>query len=111
MALAKPPEAASHEFKDVISYDLQAHLSKKGSGCNLLRTELVAQPRTLRPGDILATGDRVLALPRDGGNGRVWVLLSGGLLGNWVDMASRLPLALLSVADQAIDGLVAEMRS
>ena len=73
-----------------------------------MRTERVAQPRALREGDILANGDRVLATPMNGANGSVLVPLSGGNNGHWIEMAARIPIALLVEADEAPDGLVKE---
>lgn len=59
-----------------------------------------AQPRALKLGDILATGDRVLAAPRDGGNGIILLHLSGGIDGHWVGVPARIPIALLVDDDE-----------
>ncbi len=71
------------------------------SGENMLRTERLAQPRALEIGDILATGDRVLSPPREGGNGSVLLHLTDGFDGHWVDVPARIPIALLTEDDNA----------
>lgn len=82
-------------------YGLQEHLREYGNGDNLLRTDRLAQPKALKPGDILATGDEVLSEPREGGNGSVLVHLTGGLDGHWIGVPGRLPIALLTPEDGA----------
>lgn len=86
-------------------YGYGEHLERYGRGDNLLRTEHVAQPRALKPGDVLATGDRVLSFPRKGFDGHVLVHMAGGTLGHWVPMAARLPIALLAKGDDVPAGI------
>lgn len=94
------------EVEQLGTYGLEEHILRRGGGDNRLRTESFAQPRALREGDILACGDRVLATPREGYNGNVWVLLSGGLEGHWISMAARLPIALLVDMESVPEGFV-----
>jgi len=82
-------------------YGFEEHLRRYGLGDNLLRTARIAQPQALKVGDVLATGDKVLSLPRRGFNGSVLIHLTGGLDGHWIDVASRLPIALLTKEDGA----------
>jgi hypothetical protein len=65
-----------------------------GAGVNRLRTDLCANPGALREGDVLADGDKVLSAPREGGNGRVLIHLTGGHEGHWVAVPGRIPVAL-----------------
>lgn len=80
---------------EMAPYGYAEHIERHGSGSNRLRTEHVAQPQALEPGDLLATGERVLSLPRSGTNGSVLVHMTGGTNGHWISMAARLPIALL----------------
>ncbi len=80
---------------EMAPYGYAEHIERHGSGSNRLRTEHVAQPQALEPGDLLATGDRVLSHPRSGTNGSVLVHMTGGTNGCWISMAARLPIALL----------------
>jgi len=82
-------------------YGFEEHVLYYGLGDNMLRTARLAQPCALKVGDILATGDKVLSPPREGGNGRVLVHLTGGLDGHWVDIPSRIPIAFLTEGDNA----------
>ena len=75
-------------------YGLTEHAGRAGLGNNMLRTKHVAQPRALEVGDLLATGDTVLSPPRQGRNGSVWLHLSGGNKGHWIEVPARIPLAL-----------------
>lgn len=78
----------------------------KGSGLNYLRTDRLSQPSALQEGDVLATGCRVLSVPREGGNGSVLLHLSGGFRGHWISVPSRIPIALLGEGEllkEAID--------
>jgi hypothetical protein len=109
MALAPPPEHSLGEVSGDF-YGFEEHLRRKGSGDNRLRTERIAQPGALRTGDVLGNGDRVLAPPREGYNGKVWVLLSGGSKGHWISVAARLPIALLVEADGAPPELIEEVQ-
>lgn len=74
--------------------DYAAHVKEVGSGRNTLRNSYFAQPRVLREGDVLATGEKLLTDPREGGNGTVLLHLSGGELGTWIGVPSRIPIAL-----------------
>jgi len=76
------------------SYGLEEHEKRYGFGYNCLREGKVCQPRALKVGDILATGDEVLSEPREGGNGLVEVHLTGGTKGHWVGVPARIPIAL-----------------
>ena len=109
MPLANPPENSLQEVSER-PYGYEEYRKQKGNGSNLLRTNRVAQPRALRKEDTLANGDRVLATPRGGYNGSVWVLLSGGLHGHWVEMPARIPIALLTETDEIPDTLVEDMQ-
>lgn len=91
-------------------YGFEEHLRKYGSGVNMLRTVRVAQPQALKRGDILATGERILAEPRQGFNGAVWVKMTGGNNGHWIELPSRIPLALLTEEDNAPDELWKESK-
>jgi len=82
-------------------YGFEGHISNYGLGVNMLRTPRLAQPRALRVGDVLATGDRVLSLPREGYNGSVFIHLTGGFDGHWVGVPARIPIALLTEEDKA----------
>ncbi|MFA6278491.1 MAG: hypothetical protein WCS97_00140 [Candidatus Paceibacterota bacterium] len=83
------------------TYGFEEHLKRYGNGDNLLRTARFAQSQALQVGDILATGDKVLSPPRRGFNGSVLIHLTGGFNGHWIDVASRLPIALLTAEDHA----------
>ncbi len=83
------------------SYGFKEHVRRYGSGDNMLRTTRLAQPCALRVGDILATGDKVLSPPREGGNGSVLLHLTGGFNGHWVGVPARIPIALLTEDDNA----------
>ncbi len=109
MSLAPPPKESLGEVS-IDSYHFDKYFQQKSNGSNGLRTERVAQPRALRKGDILSNGDRVLATPREGYNGTVWVLLSGGYHGHWIGIAARLPIALLTETDRVPEGFVEEMQ-
>ena len=87
-------------------YGLIEWVAKRGSGDNFLRTAYAAQPRALKEGDILLTGERVLCPPREGGNGRVLVKVSGCEGGTWLDFPSRTAIALLSSFENVPPGLV-----
>ena len=82
-------------------YGFEEHVRRYGSGDNMLRTTRLAQPCALKVGDILATGDKVLSPPREGGNGRVLLHLTGGFNGHWVGVPARIPVALLTENDNA----------
>jgi len=109
MSLAPPPENSLGEVSER-SYGYEEYLKQKGNGSNLLRTDSVAQPRALRRGDVLSNGDRVLATPREGYNGSVWVLLSGGFHGHWIPLPARIPVALLTKTNEAPDALIEDMQ-
>ena len=74
---------------EMAPYGYTEHIERLGSGSNRLRTEHVAQPQALEP------GDRVLSPPRSGIHGSVLVHMTGGTNGCWISMAARLPIALL----------------
>jgi hypothetical protein len=89
LAHIEPPgwPETSHER----SYDLQEWFRQKGNGSNALRTPMLCQPRTLRKGDVLVTGEIVTESVRRGWNSGVLVHLDRS---GWVELASRLPIAL-----------------
>lgn len=88
--------------------NLKEFIQKKGSGECRLRTNFLAQPGALKKGDILADGSRVLSEPRDGGNGSVLLHLTGGFDGAWISVPARIPIALLTKEDEALEGLIDE---
>jgi len=74
------------------TFDLETYWAKKrGGGSNMVLEQLLAQPRALRFGHVLATGEQIMESPRRGFNSSV--LLRLGITG-WVELAPRLPLAL-----------------
>jgi hypothetical protein len=83
------------------TYGFEEHLLRYGTGENMLRTSRLAQPRALKVGDVLATGDRILSPPREGGNGSVMIHLSGGINGHLIEVPARIPIALLTKDDNA----------
>lgn len=89
--LSKPPQP----------YGFDEHAAQYGSGVCALRTARLAQPLVLQKGDILATGEKVLSPPRLGGNGTVFIQLSGGTKSHWVALPARIPVALLTDSDNA----------
>src|SRR5438067_974890 len=68
--------------------------ANKGDGKNLARLPFAAQPRALKVGDQLVTGDFVLEPPRDGGNGSVIIKITGGWNGHEISVPSRIPIAI-----------------
>lgn len=76
------------------TYGVYEHRTRYGSGDNLLRTILVAQPRALREGDILATGDEILSPPRQWHDGTILIHLPGAGGDYWVPIDPRVPIAL-----------------
>jgi hypothetical protein len=81
------------------SYGLVQHALLYGAGENKFRTVRFAQPRALRLGDILATGDRVLSDPHEVANGSVELHLTGGHEGHRIEVPARIPIALLTEAE------------
>ena len=76
------------------SYSLQEYRRRqRGNGTNMLRTTNLAQPWTLKPNDVLATGDIVVEIPRRGFNSSILIRLDQ--IG-WIELAPRLPIALWS---------------
>lgn len=65
-----------------------------GNGENRARIPFAAQPRALRIGDQLVSGDFVLAEPREGYNGSVRLLITGGWHGHEIDVPARIPIAI-----------------
>ena len=72
-------------------YGFEKYPQKKGNGINLLRTENIAQPRAIRIGDVLANGLKVEKL-RMGFNSSVLIGFDNSV---WVELAPRLPIALI----------------
>lgn len=89
-------------------YGFEGHIRNRGNGTNRLRTDRLAQPGALQVGDILATGDKVLSSPREGGNGSVLIHLTGGFDGHWIGVPARIPIALLTKEDNPPPGLVGD---
>jgi hypothetical protein len=87
------------------TYDLSGWVEKRGSGCNRLRTTRFAQPGALQIHDRLVTGEEVISEPREGGNGTVYIHLSGRKNGTWLGVPACIPLALLTTAD-IVPGLI-----
>lgn len=75
-------------------YGFERYLENDGNGTNALRTERLAQTRTLQAGDVLATGVSVLAEPREYGNGGVLIRLSTCFFGVSFSVPGRIPIAL-----------------
>jgi hypothetical protein len=73
-------------------YDLLAYQAvHKGDGTNLLRMPNFAQPRALKVGDMLASGEFVTETGRRGYNGVILIRLD---MSGWVELAPRLPIAI-----------------
>ncbi len=72
-------------------YSLKEYTIHKGDGINMLRDNLVAQPRALEKGDVLATGETVFKETRVGFNSSVLVHLDKS---GWIELAPRFPIAL-----------------
>ncbi len=81
-------------------------IKERNSAGRRLRTDRLAQPGALKEGDILATGDRVLFEPREGGNGSVLLKLTGGFHGHWISVPDRIPIALLKSGDKVPEGYI-----
>lgn len=79
-------------------YGFEEHRRNIGRGINMLRADYLAQPRALRVGDILATGETIISEPREGGNGSVLLHLEdewrGVRNGTWIGVPARIPIAL-----------------
>jgi hypothetical protein len=80
-----------HHTTTRATYGYKEYLQRMGNGDNLLRTLGIAQPRTIKEGDILATGERVVSQIRLGFNSSVLIELAEN---GWVEMPSRIPIAL-----------------
>ncbi len=79
----------------------ETYIKQRGRGYNNLRTDFCCMPGVLKKGDILATGETVVELPREGGNGSVLVCLGTSSEDKhrvWLGLPARIPLALLAVA-------------
>lgn len=96
-----PTEPSTALYGYGITQTFEEYLKSHGSGTNMLRTTRVCQPGALKPGDILATGDEVLSEPRGAYNGGVFIHLTGGWNGHWIDVPARIPIALLADDDDA----------
>lgn len=64
----------------------------KNNGTNMLRTKNLCQPYALKKDDILVTGESVVENPRHGYNSSALIRLN--IIG-WVEIAPRLPIALI----------------
>lgn len=94
------PGEASPSF---VEQDFAAYFSGDGSGDNLLRSGRIAQPRTLRDGDILATGYAVVGKPRVGFNSSILICLTLGMYDvRWVSLPPRIPIALEAEEDGTV---------
>jgi hypothetical protein len=93
-------ELLGHPLSPRQPMDYPTYIANRGSGMNLLRTEFCANPAALIIGDILASGETVCELPREGGNGSVLVRLStdNGKHKVWLKYPARTVLALLPAA-------------
>jgi len=67
---------------------------KRGSGDNRVRFLFACDPSALCVGDQLVSGDYVLANSEEGHNGGVRIKLTGGLSGHWIEVPSRIPIAI-----------------
>lgn len=77
------------------SFTPREYAERRGTGENFLRTTRFAQSRALKVGDVLATGERIISTPREGGNGSVLVHLSSHQpQGLWFSFPARTALAL-----------------
>lgn len=94
------------ELLNVQPMDYPEFIRERGSGKNRLRTDRFSQPTALKKGDILASGDRLLSHPREGGNGAVLLHLTGGFHGHWISVPARIPIALLTLKDHAPTDLI-----
>jgi hypothetical protein len=75
------------------TYRLEEYLQdQRGNGSNMLRTSILSQPRALKKGDVLATGEVVLENPRRGFNSSALIHLDNS---GWIELASRIPIALM----------------
>lgn len=74
------------------SFTLGEYLSSyQGTGHTLVNMPDMAHPQTLRPNDILATGEKIVEVPRRGCNSSILVCLER--IG-WVEVAPRFIFAL-----------------
>ncbi|MEI7424718.1 MAG: hypothetical protein WCK10_01205 [Candidatus Staskawiczbacteria bacterium] len=74
------------------TYGLIEFMSEEShSGRCMLRTTHAAQPKALRQGDVLATGELVVENPRRGYNSSILIHLDKT---GWVELAPRFPIAL-----------------
>ena len=83
-------------------YGFERHLQEYGNGTNCLRTERLAQPTALKPGDILATGIKVIFAPTQGYNSIPLLLTEEGWPNHWIGVASRIPIALQTAEDRNV---------
>lgn len=93
---------------DRYPYDLTEHKKQYGNGDNALRLEWCCQAGQLKVGDILITGEKVMSPPREGGNGSVLIHIGDQSHAVWIDIPSRIPIALkseLSAAKLAMRGI------
>jgi hypothetical protein len=78
------------DFPYTIQCKLHEYLESECGYC-MIRDETVAQPVTLKEGDVLATGEVVMERPRRGFNSSILIHLSQN---GWVELAARFPIAL-----------------
>lgn len=81
-------------FEDDFPFTIQCTLNEylvSECGYCMIRDDLMAQPVTLREGDILATGEIVLEKPRRGIDDSILIHLNQN---GWVELAARFPVAL-----------------
>ena len=82
------------KLEELEHHDFVAHREHSGAGQQRLRGSGVSQPRVLRIGDVLSTGEMVIALPRRGENGIIFINLKGERKAEWVPVLERIPIAI-----------------
>lgn len=111
---AKNPKGKEGDMSSQSSYGFEEHARRcRFSNVHRLRTTRIAQPRTLKFGDTLGTGDRVLEEPTEGTNGMINICISGGPngKGKWVEVSAEIPIALLVSEDNAPHEIVQDLPS
>lgn len=88
-------------LKDCGVTDFRGYADRDGGDPQNIRTDRYSHPAVLEMGDTLATGQKLLSPPRDGGNKSVLLHLTGGLHGDWISVPARIPVALISADDLA----------
>jgi len=82
-------------------YSFADYEQNKGNGTCMLHTVTLSQPRALIVREMLATGESVVEAPRVGYNSTPLIKLD---LSGWVEIAARLPIALLGNKEYRLPG-------